>query len=97
MINAETSAMCFVMKEKKKKMIMQNQAVFIAKQNRMELITKRNQAIVTKKKEDLKRRKKLLKLWCEDDYISTISARALCPEIELQNELAELLLKKGSK
>lgn len=58
---------------------------------RKSTMTKMNQSIIDKKKERLKKRKKLLKLWCEDDYISTISARALCPEIELQNELAELL------
>ena len=61
---------------------------------RKSIMAKINQPIIDKKKERLKRRKKLLKLWCEGGYISTISARALCPEIELQNELAELLLKK---
>lgn len=64
---------------------------------KQKMIAERNQEEMLKKKEETKRRNRLLAQWGGESFVRTDSARVLCSDTELQNAMADLLMMKGLK
>jgi hypothetical protein len=81
--------------EQKKMLTMLNQKAMLAKQNYEKVIINLNQEIVINNKEKINKRRKLLAVWNDYDYISTLSDEDICSNVKLKNSVAGTLIERG--
>lgn len=94
MISADIDAIKFLRREKTK---LQYPKGIVMESNSPKIIIYGNKNELVKKKEKLTRRNGRIVLIGNDNDMNVFHARELCPNVELQDVLAEVLLKKGMK